>query len=54
MIRGDAIMVQIQAQPHTECQLDQPVATADTITFPQTLQTIETAPYASDVENKAT
>ena len=49
-------MVQIhqQAQPHMERQLDQPVTTAYTITFRQTLQTIEMAPYASDAENKAT
>ena len=56
MIHGDAITVQIhpQAQPHTEHQLDQPVTMAYTITFCQTLQTIETAPYALDAENKAT
>ena len=56
MICGDAITVQIhpQAQPHTEHQLDQPVAMAYTLTSCQTLQTIETAPYASDAESKAT
>ena len=40
--------------PPTKCQPDQPVAMAYTTTARQILQTLETAPLASDVENKAT
>ena len=46
--------VQAQTQSHTEHQPDQPVAMAYTTTAHQMLQTPETAPYASDAENRAT
>ena len=45
---------QPQVQPPTEHQPDQPVTMAYTTTTHQTLQTLETAPHASDTENKAT
>ena len=46
--------VQTQTQSHIEHQPDQLVATAYTTTAHQTLQTPETAPHASDAENRAT
>ena len=51
-----AIMAQIQpqTQPHTERQPDQPVAMVYATTTRQTLQTLEMAPHALDVENKVT
>ena len=54
--RGDKItaQIQLQTQPHTEHQPDQPVAMVYATTTRQTLQTLETAPHASDAENKVT
>ena len=56
MTHGDEMTPQVQAQTqsHTERQPDQLVTMVYTTTAHQMLQTPETAPHASDVENKAT
>ena len=56
MTLGDEMTPQVQAQTQsqTERQPDQPVATVYTRTAHQMLQTPETAPHASDAENRAT